>query len=938
MKKRLACVVTAGVILFNCFSVGITANANESILENNASNDVESVENRHNDNSFSEYLSIHSSAERAAHNVVKNLDNATIGNENLGFEISIQQDGMYGLGLSYKTVDNAYSNIEVGIKVDGNYPYDEAQEFEFPRMWCNDGESNRVDDAGNEFAPQQIEYKEFFYNEPICNVTESNEKYLVYLTAGVHIVELISVNGEIEIEYFSFSASKQAEKYLQPTDASLYYNGKNVTIEGEDAAVKSSYFLIGKADTSSLDVTPNSAEHSKINYIGGGNWKTVGDTLVWETPEIEEGYYQIGFSYRQNFSIGGKVYRKLTIDGKVPFAEAMAIGFNYGDNWQKMIFADNADKPYLVYLAKGKHEIALTATSGDVAVVRDLLIEASEELGSLYIDITMITGETVDMYRDYELFKQIGNMQERLEKIRSLLDTAGEKLLEVTGESSGSNYSIIKNMSQVVTQMLENKYEAHRYKDYYYTNYCSVSSVIQTLTEMPLSLDKIILTSPNNEHPFENANFFEKAVFSVKRFVVTFIKDYNAVSSGDENGLTVWVSWGRDQAQVLSSLLENSFTPKTGISVDLKLANASIIQATLLGDGPDCFLMNSRSEPVNLAMRGVLYDLSQFDDCDEVLTRFQDGAETPYKYKGGLYALPDTQNFFVMFYRKDILQELGIPVPKTWDEFGLAAKILMRNNMNVSLPNNAATDLSQINEGVGSNNIFPTLLLQKDIPIYEPEGKSTNLLSADVMETMEMWTNFYRKQKFPITMDFYTRFRIGTTPLGIASYTFYTTLKAAASEIDGLWGVTSIPGTVLEDGTISTVSAGGGTGCAILKSCDNYDAAWEFLKWWTDEQTQLSYSNEIEAILGPTGRIAVANVEAFKNLAWEKEAKAELLDAWDNVEEIPEYPGSYYVSRSIYQCFWNVVNANKNPKDMLMKYGKEADEEMERKWKQYASR
>lgn len=49
----------------------------------------------------------------------------------------------------------------------------------------------------------------------------------------------------------------------------------------------------------------------------------------------------------------------------------------------------------------------------------------------------------------------------------------------------------------------------------------------------------------------------------------------------------------------------------------------------------------------------------------------------------------------------------------------------------------------------------------------------------------------------------------------------------------------------------------------------------------------------------------------------------ELLSAWSQVEEIPEYPGSYYVSRSIYQSFWNVVNANKNTKDMLMKYGRE---------------
>ena len=98
------------------------------------------------------------------------------------------------------------------------------------------------------------------------------------------------------------------------------------------------------------------------------------------------------------------------------------------------------------------------------------------------------------------------------------------------------------------------------------------------------------------------------------------------------------------------------------------------------------------------------------------------------------------------------------------------------------------------------------------------------------------------------------------------------------------------------------------------------------------------YSNDLEAILGPTGRVALSNIEALSELSWDKEQLNELLTAWENVEEIPEYPGSYYVSRSIYQAYWNVVNSNKNSKDMLMKYGKEADDEIARKWKQYTDR
>ena len=363
-----------------------------------------------------------------------------------------------------------------------------------------------------------------------------------------------------------------------------------------------------------------------------------------------------------------------------------------------------------------------------------------------------------------------------------------------------------------------------------------------------------------------------------------------------------------------------------------------MIQAILSGNGPDCAVMNSRSEPVNLAMRGVLYDLSQFSDCEEVLKRFQAGAELPYRYKDGLYALPDTQSYFMMFYRRDILEQLGIDIPVTWDQFGEAYKILARNNMSVWLPNNVATDTAQVNAGVGSVNIFPSLLLQNGLSLYTEDGKSTNLLSADVMTVFGKWTDYYSKMKFPVTLDFYNRFRVGTTPLGIAVYTTYTTLKVAAPELDGLWGFTAVPGTVRQDGSISRASSGGGTGCFILKSTKAPQKAWEFLKWWTSADTQLSYSNDIESVIGPAGRVAVANVEAIKGLSWDTGMLDELLSAWSQVEEIPEYPGSYYVSRSIYQSFWNVVNANKNTKDMLMKYGREANEEISRKWKQYQSR
>lgn len=928
LKRRAIRGLIAILVIIGCLTSSLvvaTAAPDNSTEVNKPVTDL-TIKTSKDKNSYTTYLSKYSKSEYASKDVICKLNGAVLDKKPIEFTVNVEKDGLYYIGMSYKALDSSLADIVLGLKIDGKFPYYNMEELAFPRMW-RDKEGVNTDALGNEYVPEQVLFDGYFYNEAFDDALEATERFLVNLTAGEHTVTLIPDDGKIKIDYFKFAASISAENYVAP-DKSQYYNGDAILIEAEKAYVKSSYFLAGSAEQGSLDVTPTQVENRLINYIGK-NWSSVGDTIVWETPKVKAGYYQLGFSFRQNSVIGSKTYRSLKINGESPFKEAENIGFKYGDNWQTGVFEDKNNNPYLIYLKDGVNKISLTVTASDMSDVRSQLTEAVAEMGDLYVDITKITGETVDVYRDYELFRQIGDMEERLTKIKTLLENSAKTILEVTGEKSGSNYSVIQNMLQTVTKMLEEKYESHKYKSTYYNNYCSVSSVLLDLRSMPLQIDKISLTSPGAES-FEKHNFFEKLLFSTKRFFWSFVDKYEIETSEEDKAITIWVNWGRDQAQVLSALIDRKFTPTTGIKVNLKLVNATIIQAVLSGKGPDVVLQHGRTEPVNLAMRGVLYDLTNFKDYKEVLNRFQKGADNPYWYKGGLYALPDTQAFNVLFYRKDILAEYGIEVPQTWSDFQLATKLLMRNNMNVCMP--ASTAIS---------SMFPTLLLQNGFNLYTEDGKSTTMLSSNSARIFESWTNYYTKLKVPISMDFYNRFRTGTTPLGISSYTLYTTLKVAAPEIDGLWSFTKIPGTVKEDGTIDHTDAGTGSACAMLQmSADNgrQDEAWEFLKWWTSADTQLSYSNDVETILGPAGRVAVSNKEALESLTWDDGALEALVDARNWVTEIPEYPGSYYVQRAIYQAYWNVVSNGKNTKDMMMKFGTEANNEIARKWKQYTNR
>ena len=72
----------------------------------------------------------------------------------------------------------------------------------------------------------------------------------------------------------------------------------------------------------------------------------------------------------------------------------------------------------------------------------------------------------------------------------------------------------------------------------------------------------------------------------------------------------MWLSTGRDQATVINRLIEEGFTTKTGIPVNLQLVSGALLKATIAGQGPDVNLFTGRGEVMNLAFRGALADLS----------------------------------------------------------------------------------------------------------------------------------------------------------------------------------------------------------------------------------------------------------------------------------------------------------------------------------------
>lgn len=852
----------------------------------------------------------------------------------LTYNVEIPEVALYNFELIYAALPGNGMEISLSLLIDGQLPFSEAESLEFPRMYSNAADEWTRNDKGDDLTPEQVEYDGVLTALAKDSIGVETEPYVFLLSAGTHSITIETGGEPFVFVGFSLLPPETPQKYSAPSEKELKKTSTDqpIILQGEAADYKSSSSIIPKCDNTNVALTPSSATNVRLNYLGG-SWNSPNQVVSWDFNVEESGYYKVGFYFKQSTVINSQSYRWLKIDGKTPFEEAKNISFDYSTKWQFLTLSDNNGEDCYIWLDKGGHTLSLEVTLGDIAPYYKRLSEITKSLGDVYTQVVQITGDTPDAGRDYELFKAIPDFEEILTENKDALLQLAEDIQKLTGKKSSQYIASFKNMARVLRLMIERPYIAHQYLTDYYSNYCTVTAWLNDMANMPLSLDEIQIVPYGEQFDEKKVSILSKADFGLKRFLHTFTNDYSySDSSDDVTTIRLWVNWGRDQVQVLNTLIQDTFTPESGINVKVEMVNATLNQGIMSGNAPDVAIQLPRSEPINLGIRNALYDLSEFDDYNEALERFQDGAEVPYCYDGKCYALPDTQTFYTLFYRTDIFEDLGLRVPTTWEEFIRTTIIIQRKNMQVYIPYSKITSSATVNTGIGSLNLFPTLMHQNGLSLYNDELNAAVFDSAEAISVFDKWIKLYTDYKYLKEADFYNRFRAGTIPMGIAPYTTYYTLEQTASEIKNRWSVALVPSV---DGENYSV-AGGGTGCAILSTTEHPEAAWEFLKWWTSADTQERFSKNIESILGLVGRIATSNIEAFKSLSWNPENKKTLLKQWAQVKEVPEIPGSYYVTRAIDQAFWQVVNGESNSLDAATEWNQVANNEISRKLDEYA--
>ena len=857
------------------------------------------------------------------------------------WRVSVPQAGLYNIRLDYLTTQSRGVDIERELLINGEVPFAGASTLCFSRLWT-DASEVRKDNQGNDIRPSQTEVYEVQTAYCRDDMGYQTEPYAFHFTEGENTITLRAVNEPMILCGMTLTPIVRYESYgeyiaAQPANESGA-EGKNYsqTVQGESASLRSAPSLYARYDRSSSQTVPYSVTNTVLNYIGGDPWTHPGEWIQWDFEVPEDGFYHLTIKARQMYQRGALSGRTVYIDGEVPFEDLESVTFSYNTGWEMKTLSDAEGNPLRFYLKKGAHTIRMEVTLGKMGPVLKEVEDSIFRLNQIYRKLLVLTGVNPDRFRDYNLAKVYPEAISAMDLESKRLYRIVDDIVAITGEKS-DRAAVAQTLAVQLEQFVENNDRITESFTNFKDNITSLGTAMQNMSESKLDVDLIMITGEDAGIPSVNENFFTGALHEIRSCASSFFVDYNSLGdkyASTDDVLDIWITTGRDQSTVLKTMVDDTFTANTGIKVNVKLVQAdAILTAVVAGNGPDIVLSVSGWFAVNYAMRNAVEDLTQFPDFEEVVKPFYPSILEPLTYNNGtrtgVYGMPETQNFNLLFYRTDIMEELGLEIPNTWEELIAELPTIQGNSLTVALPypDIALADIS----------VLDSMIFQNGGSIYDADAKHTVIDSEAGVAAFKQYTSLYNDYGLPTVFDFVSRFRSGEMPMGIASYATYNTLMVSAPEIRGLWDFTLIPGTRQEDGSIDRTAQTDGLCCMMIATDDEHvkQNAWEFIKWWVSDEAQVRFGREMESVLGASARYQTANRDALRQLAWSNSQLKILEEQMSHTRGFPEIAGGYSTTRHITNAIRRVINTKEDPRETLLNYARTINEEIRIKRREF---
>lgn len=835
-----------------------------------------------------------------------------------------------------------------------------------------------VDANNNELRPTMVQTPEWttytmrdsegYYSEAFGFVLTPENGSVQFSLEGVN--EAIAISS---IRLVPYAELQSYDSYLNEINqtAGNAQGGSIIKIEGEDTIHTSTNVVYPVEDNSSALTSPVDSDRTVLNTIGTNStgaekWAVPGQWIEYSFKVDSAGLYDLYTRFKQSYLDGMYVSRSLYVYTNytkedylaafgntcgyyngVPFAEASQLRFDYNTAWQVSTLTSGMDAnqdgvpdSYQLYFRDGvEYTVRLEVTLGTMSEQVRRIESIVEALNQDYLDIIKLTGTSPDDYRDYSFSRLLPDtlmdmiiQANELEKVSTFLKESAQ----VASTYSG----ICDKLVNLLDRMVRDEDSIAKNLDTFKSYVGSLGTLLTDAKTQPLQIDYIMIQPSTAEAPKANANFFQSFWHECKSFFASFYRDYDSMGAMDDGTaketISVWVPYGRDQANVLRNLATNKFTPQYEIAVDLKLVNGgTLLPSILAGMGPDVYMGLDQGTVINYAIRGALANIETIaydsvEDFEKVMhNEFNSAAMDVLGIAdedGDMhyYGLPETQDFPMMFIRMDVLADLGIKeIPTTWDDIYNLQSVLEGKNMEIGV----TTD-------------YRMFLYQMGGELFADEGMRINLDSQIGLASFEKMCNMFTQYSFPYSYNAANRFRSGEMPIIISSYTgLYNQLKVFATELDGCWTFVPLPGFeyVDENGNtqINNQSISSCTAVVMIKGTKSVSASWDFMRWQTGADCQVEYASEMVAIIGESAKHSTANRTALESMPWTRSEYEQVQAQFENLASIPNYPGSYILGRYTEFAFLSAYNDDADPREELLRYINTINTEITRKREEF---
>ncbi|MDX9691159.1 MAG: extracellular solute-binding protein [Acholeplasmataceae bacterium] len=867
-----------------------------------------------------------------------------ISDTSIRFSVDVEQEGLYLIQMEYQSTTSSHMPITLSVKLNNeeDYPFYEASQIILNSLWKEESFDVLKDRYGNDVSIRQALAEEFI-NVPLRDAERIYPDGLYFkLDEGINEIEITKNEGELILKSISIVSRPQYlsyEDYLSNHENSLLTSSYKIRYEAEEAYYKNSSSIVRGINRDPL-ILPFSMSKLKLNVLGTDSYHKPGDAVTYKVDVEEAGLYELTFRVKQTENHRTH-YRTLYVNGEIPFEEARHLVFGYNSKWQDVTLQSFDQEPFLIYLEPGD-EITLEVDSTLFGPIYKKLQVMMKEISELGLDVTKLTRNNTDRGIDWNIIEYFPNIYDDLDRWINDIKEINNVLQDLYGyERQAQTIQDLKAAVAKLNQIRGNINELPRRLTTLSTGSSSalqlIANQLDAIVNQTMIIDAFYVHTSDQNISSPTPSFFKSFSVSISRFFLSFFDPSYSEKAGP-NELEIWVNRSRQYVDIIQQVADQSFTPESGIKVKVSLINddGKLLLANSADQQPDLAMGISAWIPNEYGMRGMLYDMRQQDDYLDTISVFNPEQLIPMIYDDKLFGLPETENFYVMYYRRDILvDQLGLEVPNTWEDVLNILPILRRYGMSFYIP-------------LSSNNAFKSFdttapfIYQFGGHIYAEDGFSGGIDDENSIRALTFMTDLYREYSTPYQVpSFFNSFRYGEVPIGIGDFGMYLQLTNAAADIRGLWDIALVPGmpqqvinevTLEEETVINRSMPGAQQASIIFEKSDKKDEAWQFLSWWMSTDTQIYFSETLINTLGTRYIWNTANLEAFESLRLDESHKEVILEQWTHLKEVQKIPGSYIIEREISNTWNSVVyndaNLRSTVSDAMIKINKEIERKM----------